>query len=100
MLLNNLMDGIMYIMRINVKAPTFPAEQPFLDLRHHAGSLEGLAVGKRMEVAAELDISQRMVAYYESAGATPPAHTCCPPLRKHWGCLLMRCMAAAPQCAS
>jgi transcriptional regulator with XRE-family HTH domain len=92
------MDGIIYIMCINVKAPTFPYEPPFLDLGHHS---EGLAMGKRMEVAAapadegfnerlaalrkaagftqvelaaELDISQRMVAYYESAGATPPAH--------------------------
>jgi hypothetical protein len=31
-------------------------------------------MGKGMEVAAELDISQRLVAYYESAVATPPAH--------------------------
>lgn len=28
----------------------------------------------QVELAAELEISQRMVAYYESAGATPPAH--------------------------
>ena len=28
----------------------------------------------QVELAAELDISQRMVAYYESAGAAPPAH--------------------------
>ena len=72
--------------------------QPFLDLPDHTGSLD---MGKRMgltaapaeggfneklaalrkaagctqvKLAAELEISQRMVAYYESPGATPPAH--------------------------
>lgn len=70
----------------------------FLNLPDHS---ESMAMGKRMEVAAlaadegfnerlavlrkaagftqvelaaELEVSQRMVAYYESAGATPPAH--------------------------
>ena len=72
--------------------------QPFLDLPDHTGSLD---MGKRMrltaapaeggfneklaalrkaagfaqvELAAALEISQRTVAYYESPGATPPAH--------------------------
>lgn len=69
--LKNLMDGIICTMRINVKALTFPAKPSFLDLGHRSGSL---TMGKRMEVAAELDISQRLVAYYECAVATPPAH--------------------------
>ena len=92
------MDGIIYTMRINVKASTSPMALPFLDLPDHTGNLD---MGKRMELAvaatngsfnenlsalrkaagftqvelaADLDISQRMVAYYESAGSTPPAH--------------------------
>lgn len=67
----------------------------FLDLPHHMGNT---AMGKRIqttaaehlgprlaelrkaagftqvELAAELEISQRMVAYYESPNATPPAN--------------------------
>jgi transcriptional regulator with XRE-family HTH domain len=92
------MDGIIYTMCITVKAHTSMDALPFLDLPDHSGSM---AMGKRMELAAlaadegfnerlaalrkaagftqvelaaELEVSQRMVAYYESAGATPPAH--------------------------
>jgi transcriptional regulator with XRE-family HTH domain len=92
------MDAIIYTMRINVKAQTSPNARPFLNLPDHTESLD---MGKRMELAStatdggfnerlsalrkaagftqvelatELEISQRMVAYYESAGSTPPAH--------------------------
>ena len=98
MLLNKLVDAIIYTMRIFVKDSTRPRVRSFLDLPDHTGSSD---MGKRMELAstvtdgsfnenlsalrkaagftqvelaAELGISQRMVAYYESPGATPPAH--------------------------
>lgn len=92
------MDAIIYTMRINVKAHSSLNAFPILDLPDHTESLD---MGKRMavatievdegfnerlaalrkaagftqvELAAELGISQRMVAYYECAGSTPPAH--------------------------
>jgi transcriptional regulator with XRE-family HTH domain len=66
----------------------------FLDLRHHMGNTsmgkriqtESVNFGQRLaqlrkaagftqvELAAELGISQRMMAYYESPTATPPAN--------------------------
>lgn len=67
----------------------------FLDLRHHMGNTsmgkriqtgEAASFGQRLaelrkaagftqvELAAELGISQRMMAYYESPNTTPPAN--------------------------
>jgi transcriptional regulator with XRE-family HTH domain len=104
-LLNYLMDAIIYTMCINVNAAPSQASFTFLDCSPVQGNL---AMGKRMavahsvvstnraqtdegfnsrlatfrkaagftqaELASELAISQRMVAYYESPEATPPAH--------------------------
>jgi len=48
-----------------------PAEGGF---NEKLATLRKAAGFTQVELAVELEISQRMVAYYESPGATPPAH--------------------------
>jgi transcriptional regulator with XRE-family HTH domain len=101
-LLNDLKDGTLYIVCIHVKTEAAMSEIAFLDLPPHkewvamgkriapAGTgkatKEAASFGERLaglrkaagftqvELAAELGVSQRMVAYYESPQATPPAN--------------------------
>lgn len=58
--------------RIQPKAPApAPAEPSFGE---RLASLRKAAGFTQVELAAELGVSQRMVAYYESPAATPPAN--------------------------
>jgi len=60
--------------RIQVPAPTqAPARTP-ASFGQRLASLRKAAGFTQIELAAELGISQRMVAYYESPTATPPAN--------------------------
>ena len=93
-LLNNPKDGTLYVVRISVNSRASMQAVPFLDSTHHRESgpmgkriqveveasfgqrlaeLRKAAGFTQVELAAELGISQRMVAYYESPSATPPA---------------------------
>lgn len=88
------MDGTIYTGCISVKAWASMFVSDFLDLPHHTGNTsmgkriqtgESAHFGPRLaelrkaagftqvELAAELGISQRMMAYYESPNVTPPA---------------------------
>ncbi len=93
-LLNILMDGTIYTACITVKTGASMFAASFLDLRHRMENTmakpiqteQAASFGQRLaelrkaagftqvELAAKLGISQRMVAYYESPNATPPAN--------------------------
>ncbi|QCX47911.1 XRE family transcriptional regulator (plasmid) [Ralstonia pseudosolanacearum] len=96
-MLNNLRYGTLYIHCIFVKPEDFMPTLAFVNWPHHLGTTSmgkriqssepaGNDFGERMaalrkaagftqvELAAELGISQRMVAYYESPQAAPPAN--------------------------
>ncbi|MCC6474060.1 MAG: helix-turn-helix transcriptional regulator [Burkholderiales bacterium] len=94
-MLNNLMDGTIYGMCINVNPYPCMAATPFLQSAHRSEThtmgkriqlQESANFGERLaqlrkaagytqvELAQDLGISQRMVAYYESPNASPPAN--------------------------
>ena len=94
-LLNNLKDGTLYAVCISVKSEASMQAVHFLDSTHckelgpmgkriqvevevsfgqRLAELRKAAGFTQVELAAELGISQRMVAYYESPAATPPAN--------------------------
>ena len=65
-----MVDAIIYIMRVNVKARTSLNAHPFLDLPDHTG---GLDMGKRMEMASaqvEGGFNKRLAALRKAAGFT------------------------------